>query len=101
MKLKDLIKSNPGLQYVADSLELMSSAGRRVMLNTEFSTDAVALEAEWHRTAQAIEASGECGIKNEELIGVGEMRVRPVRSSTVMVAERLTLTVTLPCAGLG
>ena len=54
MKLKDLIKTNPGLQYVADSLELMSSAGRRVLLNTEFSTNAAVLEAEWERTSQAI-----------------------------------------------
>lgn len=68
MKLKDLIKTNPGLLYVADSLELMSSAGRRVMLNTDFSTDAAALEAEWQRTAQAIRCFGEeGGIGSEEL----------------------------------
>ena len=66
MKLKDLIKINPGLQYVADSLELMSSAGRRVMHNVDFLTDGAELEAEWERTAQAIkqfEAQGpEAGV---------------------------------------
>ena len=65
MKLKDLIKSNPGLQYVTDSLELMSSAGRRVMLNTDFVANAAELEAEWQRTALAINATPmqreECG----------------------------------------
>ena len=70
MKLKDLIKTNPGLQYVADSLELMSSAGRRVMLNTEFSSDAAVLEAEWERTSQAIRCfNEEGGVRNEELCG--------------------------------
>ena len=59
MKLKDLIKSNPGLQYVADSMELMSSAGRRVMHNVDFLSDSDMLEAEWERTAQAIRASSE------------------------------------------
>lgn len=67
MKLKELIKSNPALQYVTDSMELMSSAGRRVMMNTDFQTDATSLEDEWERVAQAIEASLEFGIRSSEL----------------------------------
>lgn len=56
MKIKDLIKTDAGFQYVIDSMELMSAAGRRAMLDTEFSTDAAWLEAEWNRLDKAIGA---------------------------------------------
>lgn len=49
MKIKDLIKRDPGFQYIIDNMELMSSAGRRRMLEADFLTDAAALEAEWER----------------------------------------------------
>ena len=49
MKIKDLIKRDPGFQYVVDSMELMSSAGRRWMLDTDYMADAAPLEAEWQR----------------------------------------------------
>lgn len=49
MKIKDLIKRDPGFQYIIDNMELMSSAGRRRMLEADFLTDATALEAEWER----------------------------------------------------
>lgn len=57
MKLRDIIKNNPALQYVTDSMELMSSAGRRVMLTSDFLTAPEALELEWERTAQAVRAT--------------------------------------------
>lgn len=57
MKLRDLIKTNPALQYVVDSMELMSSAGRRVLLASDFLTDAAALECEWARTAEVVRAT--------------------------------------------
>ncbi len=47
MKIKDLIKQDPGFQYVIDSMELMSSAGRRVMLDEEFVADGALLERRW------------------------------------------------------
>ena len=56
MKIKELIKQDAGFQYVIDSMEFMSSAGRRAMLNSEFSTDADALEGEWNRLQAAIDA---------------------------------------------
>ena len=56
MKIKELIKNDVGFQYVVDNIELMSAAGRRAMLDTEFSTDSAWLEAEWERTATAIDA---------------------------------------------
>ena len=56
MKVKDLIKQDAGFQYVIDNMELMSSAGRRRMLNTEFCADATVLRDEWHRTECAIQA---------------------------------------------
>ncbi len=49
MKIKDLIKRDPGFQYVIDNMELMSSAGRRRMLDTPFSSDADTLQTEWRR----------------------------------------------------
>ena len=49
MKIKELIKRNPGFQYVIDNMEFMSGAGRRRMLETDFMTQADALEAEWKR----------------------------------------------------
>ena len=56
MKIKELIKQDAGFQYVVDSLELMSAAGRRALLETTFSSDAEWLEAEWRRLGTAIEA---------------------------------------------
>ena len=56
MRIKELIKGDAGFQYVIDSMELMSAAGRRKMLDTEFSTDATWLEAEWNRLDEAIGA---------------------------------------------
>ncbi len=49
MKIKELIKRDPGFQYVIDNMEFMSGAGRRRMLETDFMTQADALEAEWKR----------------------------------------------------
>ena len=49
MKIKELIKRDPGFQYIIDNMEFMSGAGRRRMLETDFMTQADALEAEWKR----------------------------------------------------
>ena len=57
MKIRELVKQDPGFQYVIDSMELMSSAGRRAMLDTDFLVDPGALEAEWNRTDSAIDAT--------------------------------------------
>ncbi len=54
MKIKELIKQDAGFQYIIDSMELMSSAGRRVMLDTHFLTDGAALQAEWDRMDSVI-----------------------------------------------
>ena len=59
MKIKELIKQDPGFQYIIDNMEFMSSAGRRKMLDTEFLTDADALRDEWHRLDSAIQATNE------------------------------------------
>ena len=56
MKIKDLTKSDSGFQYVVDNMELMSAAGRRAMLDTEFSTDSTWLDAEWNRLETTIDA---------------------------------------------
>lgn len=57
MKIKELIKQNAGFQYTIDSMEFMSVAGRRKALDTEFSTDAAALQAEWRRLDKAVAAT--------------------------------------------
>lgn len=57
MKIKELIKQDAGFQYIIDSMEFMSSAGRRRMLNTEFCNDPDLLRAEWHRLDCAIHAT--------------------------------------------
>ncbi len=59
MKIKDLIKQDAGFQYVIDSMEFMSAAGRRKMLNTEFCADTDVLNAEWERLGRAIQAVNE------------------------------------------
>lgn len=48
MKIKELIKQDAGFQYIIDSMEFMSSAGRRRMLNTDFCNNADELRNEWH-----------------------------------------------------
>ena len=57
MRIKDLIKGNPGFQHVVDNMECMSAAGRRVMLDAPFLSDANALLAEWQRLAAAISST--------------------------------------------
>ncbi len=59
MKIKDLIKQDAGFQYIVDNMEFMSSAGRRKMLNTEFSNNATELQEEWQRLDRAIAATRE------------------------------------------
>ncbi len=55
MTLKNKIKEVPGLQFVADSMELMSSAGRRRMLEQPFMTDPVAIARE-QQAVQSVRA---------------------------------------------
>ncbi len=57
MKLKDIVKINPAMQFVADSMELMSSAGRRAMMSADFTSVPQLLEDEWVRLEQAIRAT--------------------------------------------
>lgn len=57
MKIKDLIKQDAGFQYIIDSMDFISSAGRRRMLNTEFCNQPDALRTEWHRLDCAIHAT--------------------------------------------
>ena len=59
MKIKELIKNDAGFQYIIDSMDLMSAAGRRSMLNTEFCNDPAALESEWDRLAEAIRVTND------------------------------------------
>ena len=63
MRIKELIKSDAGFQYVIDNMELMSAAGRRKMLDTEFCRDAAWLDAEWQRLDKAIGAVREYKFK--------------------------------------
>ncbi len=57
MKIKELIKQDAGFQYIIDSMEFMSSAGRRRMLKTDFCNNADELRNEWHRLDCAIQAT--------------------------------------------
>ena len=57
MRIKDFIKQDPGFQFVIDNMELMSSAGRRVMLDAEFVADGAALEGRWALLQKTIEAA--------------------------------------------
>lgn len=59
MKIKDLIKNDAGFQYIIDSMDLMSAAGRNAMLNGTFCSDGATLEAEWDRLAEAIRATND------------------------------------------
>ena len=59
MKIKELIKSDAGFQYIIDELDLQSAAGRHGMLNTEFSNDSTFLEVEWDRVSEAIRATND------------------------------------------
>ncbi len=59
MKIKELIKQDAGFQHIIDSMEIMSSAGRRWMLNTEFCTDEEQLGKEWQRLDLAVQATRE------------------------------------------
>ena len=52
--LKDKLTVEPGFQYVVDSLELMSAAGRRRMLSQGFLTDADSLNAELDRVGRIV-----------------------------------------------
>ena len=57
MKIKDLIKQDTGFQYIIDSMEFMSAAGRRKAMNTEFTSNADTLHVEWQRITKAVAAT--------------------------------------------
>lgn len=57
MKVKELVKQDAGLKYAVDSMEFMSAAGRRCMLETSFLADRRALESQWDRLGRAIAAT--------------------------------------------
>ncbi len=59
MRIKELIKGDAGFQYIIDEMDIQSAAGRRGMLNTEFSNDATSLETEWNRVAEAVRATND------------------------------------------
>ena len=59
MRIKELIKNDAGFLFIIDSLDIQSAAGRRHMLNTEFSNDPTVLETEWSRLAEAIRATND------------------------------------------
>lgn len=57
MKIKELIKRDTGFQYIIDSMELMSSAGRRAMLDSPLLNDRTQLVTEWDRLEAAIRST--------------------------------------------
>ena len=59
MKIRDLIKHEAGFQYIIESMEFMSSAGRRRMLDSVFETRSDTLRDEWERLERAIAVTRE------------------------------------------
>ena len=55
MKLKDKIKEEAGFQYVVEGLELMSSVGRKKLLEQEMDIYPAPIEAELNRIALAVD----------------------------------------------
>ena len=58
MILKEKLNAEPGFQYVIDSLELMSAAGRRHMLAQPFMTGHTELEAEYENISRVVSLLG-------------------------------------------
>lgn len=56
MTLKEKIKESAGLQFVVDSMDLMTTAGRRMLLNEPMPEEAGAIEQELERVARMIDA---------------------------------------------
>lgn len=54
MTIKDKLSSDPGFQYIIDSIELMSAAGHRLLLQQTFSTQREQLEKEYDNTEKVI-----------------------------------------------
>ena len=54
MTIKDKIKTDPGLQFVVENLELMSSVGRRTLLSRQWKNSAKELETEYDNIATAV-----------------------------------------------
>ncbi len=59
MLLRDKLKEEPGFQYVVDSLELMSTAGRRHLLDTPWMTEPEAIVSEHSHIATLIALLGD------------------------------------------
>ncbi|MBR1850464.1 MAG: DNA mismatch repair protein MutS [Bacteroidales bacterium] len=57
MILKEKIKTDAGLQYVVDHLEIMSSVGRRTLLSRPWLTNPSDLETEYDNIAAAVEVT--------------------------------------------
>ncbi len=92
MKIKDLIKQDAGFQYIVDNMEFMSSAGRRKMLNTEFSNNAAELQDEWQRLDRAIAATREYKYKKPYIeLRHCLMQLHDLQGTLVSLANHTTL----------
>lgn len=56
MTLKEKTKESAGMQFVVESLEIMTTAGRRMLLNQPMPTQAEEIEAELERVSRMIAA---------------------------------------------
>ena len=59
MTIKEKLSSEPGFQYIIDSMELMSAAGRRRMMQQEFLTDSKALQREYDDMGRIVATLGD------------------------------------------
>ncbi|MDY5969548.1 MAG: hypothetical protein SPJ13_06005, partial [Bacteroidales bacterium] len=56
MQLKDKLKDDAGFAYVVDELEIMSSAGKQMLMSQEWQNNANALRKEWGNVAAMAKA---------------------------------------------
>lgn len=88
--LKDKIKEVPGLQFVADSMELLSSAGRRRMLEQPWLTDAAAIAKEQSRVSamqQSLQGGGQAMVSLRHQL----MQLHDLRTTLQSLASRFLL----------
>ncbi|MBP5189380.1 MAG: DNA mismatch repair protein MutS [Bacteroidales bacterium] len=97
MLLKDKITAEPGFQYVADQLELMSAAGRRRMMQQPFVTDRAELEREYDNTERIVgclqrtECTRAVAVIRHQLMQMHDLQGSLANLSQRMVMEEIEL----------
>ena len=82
MTIKEAANQNSGFQYVVESLELLAGVSRRILYNTDFSADPMALQKQWDDTEFLLRTlKQDCDTGAVRSLGHSLMQVRDISTT--------------------